>query len=384
VHDALLHWMVVVGSAAALLLSACTTGEPATPSPRERPEGIGPEPSPLVDPADIVPGGPPPDGIPPIDEPRFVAARDVDFLHPREPVIVLEIDDDVRAYPARVLIWHEIVNDVVGGVPVTVTYCPLCNTAVVFRRPRIEDELLDFGTSGKLYLSNLVMYDRQTESLWPQALGRAVMGPLTGMRLELVPAQLVSWGDFRERYPDGSVLSQRTGFERPYGENPYVGYDAARSDAFLFTGRVDPRLLPKARVVGVRIGARAVAYPYDDLERAANGGWSAVHDRVGGEELVVFWKAGTASAVDAAVIAESRDVGATGVFRPSVAGRPLRFRATPHGIVDEQTATVWDIFGRALSGPLAGRRLDPLVSIESFWFDWAAFFPETEVFRLDA
>jgi len=263
---------------------------------------------------------------------------------------------------------------------VAVTYCPLCNTGVVFERPTIDGELLDFGTSGKLYLSNLVMYDRQTESLWPQALGQAVVGPLTGTRLDLVPMQMVSWADFRSSHPGGKVLSQQTGFERPYGENPYVGYDEPDSSARFFTGDVDDRLPTKARVVGVRIGARAVAYPYAELERVATGGWSVLLDSFGGEQLVVFWKAGTLSAVDAEAIADSRDVGATGVFHPRVDGRDLDFRATPAGIVDDQTGSTWDIFGRAVSGPLFGARLDRVVSIESFWFDWAAFFPETEVF----
>jgi hypothetical protein len=376
--------MIAVGSAAALVLTACVAdrSEPltASPSAEERSDDREPDPSPLVDLSEIVSGGPPPDGIPPIDDPRFLAARDVDSLDPREPVIVLEIGDDTRAYPARILIWHEIVNDVVGGVPVAVTYCPLCNTGVVFERPTIDGELLDFGTSGKLYLSNLVMYDRQTESLWPQALGQAVVGPLTGTRLDLVPMQMVSWADFRSSHPGGKVLSQQTGFERPYGENPYVGYDEPDSSARFFTGDVDDRLPTKARVVGVRIGARAVAYPYAELERVATGGWSVLLDSFGGEQLVVFWKAGTLSAVDAEAIADSRDVGATGVFHPRVDGRDLDFRATPAGIVDDQTGSTWDIFGRAVSGPLFGARLDRVVSIESFWFDWAAFFPETEVF----
>jgi hypothetical protein len=375
---------IAVGSAAALVLSACAVdiGEPltASPSAEKRSDEREPDPSPLVDTGEIVSGGPPPDGIPPIDDPRFLSAREVDFLDPREPVIVLEIGDDARAYPARILIWHEIVNDVVGGIPVAVTYCPLCNTGVVFERPTIDGELLDFGTSGKLYLSNLVMYDRQTESLWPQALGQAVVGPLTGTRLDLLPTQIVSWVDFRTTHPGGRVLSQQTGFERPYGENPYVGYDEADSDAFLFTGDVDDRLPTKARVVGVRIGARAVAYPYAELVRASIGGWSVLRDRVGDEDLVVFWKAGTLSAVDAGAIEDSREVGATGVFRPRADGRALEFRATPDGIVDDQTGSTWDIFGRAVSGPLVGGELERVVSIESFWFDWAAFFPGTEVF----
>ena len=159
--------------AGSLLLAACTH----TPS-GHRTVGERATPSPLVNPDDIIPGGPPPDGIPPIDHPKFLPAADVHFLDPREPVIALDINGDARAYPAQILVWHEIVNDTIGGVPVAVTYCPLCNTGIAFKRPTINGQLLDFGTSGKLYRSNLVMYDRETGSLWPQVLGQAVIGPL--------------------------------------------------------------------------------------------------------------------------------------------------------------------------------------------------------------
>jgi hypothetical protein len=176
--------------------------------------GAGSSASPLVDPADIIPGGPPPDGIPPIDHPRFQPASSVNWLAPQEPVVAIELNGDARAYPVQIFIWHEIVNDAVGGVPVTVTYCPLCNTGIAFKRPTIDGKLLDFGTSGKLYNSNLVMYDRQTNSYWPQALGEAVTGPLTGTKLQLVPVQLVAWRDWRAAHPGGKVLSRDTGASR--------------------------------------------------------------------------------------------------------------------------------------------------------------------------
>jgi hypothetical protein len=336
--------------------------------------------SPLVDPNEIVSGGPPPDGIPPIDEPKFQRPDEVDWLSPDEPVIAIELNGDSRAYPAQILIWHEIVNDTVGGFPVTVTYCPLCNTGVAFRRPTIDGQLLDFGTSGKLYKSNLVMYDRQTKSLWPQVTGQAVIGPLTGERLEFVPLQMVSWEDWQAQNPGGLVLSRDTGADRDYGYNPYEGYDQEDSPPFLFDGDPDPRLPPKARVVGVLVGDEAVAFPYSALRSRATGGWAAVVEPVGGRAVLVVWKAGTVSAVDQPLIAESSDVGSTGVFDPVVDERDLGFHATPHGVIDEETGSVWDIFGRAVEGPLTGRQLNRIVSIESFWFDWAAFHPDTEIF----
>jgi len=367
--------------AVALSLSACTSatrGRSVSGSSSGIPRAATP--SPLVDPDDITFGGVPPDGIPPIDDPKFLTVSEVDFLDAREPVIAIEIHGDARAYPAQIMIWHEIVNDVVGGVPVVVTYCPLCNTGIAFRRPVIDGQLLDFGTSGKLYHSNLVMYDRQTESLWPQAMGLAVIGPLTGTKLDMLPVQMVSWADWRAEHPDGKVLSLDTGAVRPYGENPYESYDRPDSTPFLFEGPPDPRLHALARVLGVQVAGDAVAFPYLELEDRAVAGWSIVEAEVGGRDVVVFWKAGTVSAVDAPVIARSRDVGATGAFDPRVGERTLTFHATPGSIVDEQTGSVWNIVGRAVSGPLAGTELRPVISTESFWFDWAAFHPDTRIF----
>ncbi len=166
-----------------------------------------------------------------------------------------------------------------------------------------------------------------------------------------------------------------------YGTNPYVGYDRLGSyPSFFGAATPDARLPPKARVVGVQAGNDVEAFPYGALHAHAVDGWSVATDRVGGLEVVVFWKDGTVSALDAGVIADSRDVGATGVFDPRVDGRTLRFRATAGGIVDAGTGSTWDIFGRATSGPLAGTELHPVIATESFWFDWAAFHPDSRIF----
>src|SRR5712692_8499092 len=170
-------------------------------------------PRPLVNPADIIPGGPPPDGIPTIDHPRFLRTAQVGFLSASEPVLALQIGADARAYPVQILIWHEIVNDTVGRVPVAVTYCPLCNSAIAYDR-RLAGRVLSFGTSGKLYDSNLVMYDRQTQSLWVQFTGQAVAGVLTGHELRPYPLQKVAWDQWRAVPPHGWVLSRDTGYTR--------------------------------------------------------------------------------------------------------------------------------------------------------------------------
>jgi hypothetical protein len=376
--------MLALAMAGTLLLSACsgaqsrrnggasTRTEPGAP-------GSGSTPSPLVNPADLLPGGPPPDGIPPIDHPRFLRVADVNFLSPQEPVLAVEVHGQAKAYPLQILIWHEIVNDVVGGEPLAVTYCPLCNTGIAWRRPMMNGKTLTFGTSGKLYHSNLVMYDRQTNSFWPQVLGEAVVGPLTGTKLDFVATQILSWQDWRNEHPDGLVLSQKTGFARDYGVNPYGGYDSS-GFPFLFDGEPDDRLHPLARVLGIAAGGDLVAFPYLTLEDLAVGGRAAVNATVGGEPVVILWQAGTVSAVDDQQIPESRDVGAVGGFGRRLGGHTLSFTATASGFVDEQTGSLWSISGRAVSGPLSGKVLPPVVAIDSFWFDWASFHPNTRIY----
>jgi hypothetical protein len=360
---------------AACARSAPQSGPDGTGSDRSAPSGT----EPLVDPDEIISGGPPPDGIPPIDHPRFVSPADAGFLADREPVLEVEVNGEAKAYPLQIMTWHEIVNDVIGGMPVAVTYCPLCNTGIAFERPTIAGELLDFGTSGKLYNSNLVMYDRQTESYWAQATGQAIVGELTGTQLTFLPARIVSFGDWRAEHPDGLVLSTDTGFERPYGNNPYVFYEP-QGRAYLFMGLPDTRLGATERVLGLVRGGDVVAFPYKVVNAHAVRGWAVVMEEVGGELVAVFWKAGTASALDGEEIAEGRDVGAIAAYRPEVDGRALTFEVGRAGIVDRQTRSVWNILGRAVSGPLEGEHLVPELAIDSFWFDWAAFHPETRIF----
>ncbi len=330
-------------------------------------------PEPLVPLFELMSGGPPPDGIPPIDSPAFVEASGVDFLADNEPVMAVEIDGDARAYPVQVLIWHEIVNDTVGGIPVAVTYCPLCNSAVAYDR-RVGERVLDFGTSGLLWNSALVMYDRQTESLWSHFTGDAIAGVLTGTELDTFPVATVSWRAWRDAHPDGLVLSRDTGFDRDYGRNPYPGYDDLTSQPFLFEGEVDGRFTAMTRVVGVEIDGSAAAVPLVDLRDER-----VVPIEVDGTSLTVWWQPGTASALDEADIVDGDDVGATGVFVPVVEGQALTFTADSDAFVDTETGSTWNVFGRATEGPLAGAQLEPVAHLDTFWFAWAAFRPDTVV-----
>ncbi len=207
------------------------------------------------------------------------------------------------------------------------------------------------------------MYDRQTHSLWAQMEGRAIVGARAGTRLPIVPANTLAFEDWRAAHPAGRVLSRETGHERRYGANPYEGYDEPGLGPFLFDGRLDPRRPPKERVVGVA---------------AARG---VVHDAVGGERIVIFYVAGTLSALDAAALERSRPIGATAVFSPIVGGRKLTFEAAGRGFRDRETGTTWNLLGVALGGPLAGRRLRPIPHVDAFWFAWAAFNPTTSVYN---
>ena len=330
-----------------------------------------------IDYQDILSGGPPRDGIPSIDSPEFIdQTAAAAWLADNEPVIVLEIEGDARAYPLQVITWHEIVNDTVGGVPVVVTFCPLCNSALVFDR-RFQDDVFEFGVSGLLRNSDLIMYDRTTESLWQQFTGEGVAGDLAGEQLTFLPSSLVSFADFREAFPEGVILSRETGFNRDYGRNPYAGYDNVGSNPFLFRGPTDGRLEAVERVVTVSLAEEAidVAYPLSILAEQR-----VINDTQGGQDLVVIHTDGTSSALGAGVISEGEDVGATGVFDPHLDGRKLTFSQDGEHIIDEETGSTWNVLGQAVDGPLAGESLTPVVHGDHFWFSWAAFKPETIIF----
>ena len=261
-----------------------------------------------VDLDEIRSGGPGKDGIPAIDAPRFVPTKDAvagkRYLG-NEPVIGLEINGDIRAYPLQILIWHEIVNDTVGGIPVSITYCPLCNSSIVFDR-RIGGKVLDFGTTGNLRKSDMVMYDRQTESWWQQFLGEAIVGKMTGSRLKALPARVESFARFAARAPGGKVLIPTGDVGRPYGTNPYGGYDSA-SRPFLYQGDLPKGIAPMAYVLAVGDEAWSL-----DLIRREK--------RIEKGDLIITWEAGQASALDTSDIFAGRDIGNVVVQRKSAAG----------------------------------------------------------------
>ena len=390
-----IFWILVLG----LTLSACVPSarsvQPASPSPlpdtpqpaltyfptESPPPGAESEfttdfSKHTVPYSEILSGGPPKDGIPAIDNPNFQSTSEADeWLKDREPVVFVQVGDDARAYPIQILIWHEIVNDTVGGEPLLVTFCPLCNTAIAFKRT-FNGQVFDFGTTGRLRYSNLIMYDRQSETWWQQATGDAIAGEYTGAQLEFYPASMISWADFKDLYPNGKVLSRDTDHPRNYGRNPYYGYDDINQTPFLYDGTTPNQLPPMARVLTVDLNGEAVAYPYDVLSEL-----KVINDRVGGEEMVVFWAEGTASALDTSNIPEGREVGAVVAYSRLLDERVLDFEFKDGKIFDIQTGSEWNIFGLAVMGELQDKQLTPVVSINHFWFSWAAFKPETRIYQ---
>jgi hypothetical protein len=324
--------------------------------------------------SEIRSGGPPPDGIPPIDDPVFESVEDADdWLEPQSPVLVIDLGGDARAYPLAILTFHEIVNDVVDDRPVLITYCPLCNSGLAFERT-LGGEVLSFGTSGRLWNSNLVMYDRDTRSLWSQFTGEAIVGTRLGDTLERLPLQIVSWQQFLNDWSDGQVLSRDTGHNRDYGRNPYTGYDTS-SRPFLFDGDTGGPLPQMERVVTTGGDDDPVAYPLTALQDVR-----VILDDVADDPVVVWWTPGTASALDRASIDAGADVGATGVFCRSVDGQELTF--TPDGddrFIDAETGSTWTVLGIAVDGPLAGTQLERIPHDDTFWFVQFAFRPETRV-----
>lgn len=321
----------------------------------------------------------PRDLIPPIDDPQFEIASESTWLADQEPGIVIEIEGDARFYPLSVLTRHEIVNDAVGGVPVAVTYCPLCNTAVSFDR-RFGGEVLRLGVSGLLRNSDLVMWDDVTQTLWQQITGEAIVGEHAGQSLTRLGSGIIRWADFQSAHPDGQVMAADQGFGPVYGRNGYVNYSSRDTPYGYFSGVIDPRYPAMSRVVGVSIDGLDKAYPFSEISVAR-----VANDQIGGNPVVVFWGApDTADALDAGVIANSQGIGTGVAFDPVVDGQRLTFEASGEAeFVDHQTGTTWSILGIALEGELDGHQLELLPHTNEFWFAWQGFFPDGEVWTAD-
>ena len=310
----------------------------------------------------IVSGGPPPDGIPSIDNPKFISVQEADakFLEDSDLVLGLNINGDIRAYPLQILVWHEIVNDQVGGTSVGVTYCPLCFTNQVFNRTIDDGQVLEFGTSGKLYNSNLVMYDRTSKSLWSQALAKGIVGKYAGVELERIPFDIAYWKEWKHLYPESKILSRDTGSNRPYGADPYGDY-YTNGDVLFPVSKRDDRLGLKEIVIGFENDGHYKAYSLQEIEES-----KVINDHVNSRPIVLF----------------SLHPFMARVFDPNVDGQTtlqFEYNAKNNTFIDKQTQSQWNFDGMAIEGQMRGNQLIRLPFDEGFWFEWVAFHPTTEL-----
>lgn len=317
----------------------------------------------------------PRDRVPSLNNPKFISIEAAEaWLKDREPVAVLTVGDDVRAYPVQILLYHDVVNDWVGGTPVLISFCILCGSSIAFDR-RLDDVVLEFGFAGYLYNSNLVIYDKQTESWWGQIIGEGLVGHYAGTKLDMLAMPVMSFSEFKKSTPGGVVLSRDTGFDKEYGSGRLLEYDTNPNPIKrVFWKETDKRLSAKERVMVIERGDDIVAIPY-----AALGERRVITTEVDGEEFVIFWGPGTAS-IYSETTADGRDVGAAVAYFPEVDGRHLRFKSAGDGTFeDRETKSTWTLGGIAIDGPLAGRSLEPAAAAVHFWFVWAAYRPNTRV-----
>lgn len=310
-------------------------------------------------------GGPGKDGIPSIDSPQFEGTDSQDNLYTDdELMVVIRIGTTVRAYPHDILDWHEIVNDKINDVSFSLNYCPLTGTAMAWNRV-INGSETTFGVSGLLYNTNLIPYDRRTDSEWSQLLMRGVRGQNADLDAELIPVVETTYGSFKKLWPNGVVMSQETGFNRNYGEYPYGGY---RTDNALLYFPVDPYaddLDAKEIVLGVRVNEKVKAYRYNGFENSVQ----VINDVFEGQEIVV-----AGSTEENILVAFSRKLADGTILELS----PLS--SLPAIMVDGE-GNVWDVFGECISGDRQGQQLPLLQSLHGFWFAFGAFYPDPEIYQ---
>jgi hypothetical protein len=319
----------------------------------------------------IVSGGPPQDGIPSIDNPNFQSVQEADeILEDSELIVGLNINGDIRAYRLQILVWHEIVNDVVGGKPVAVTYCPLWFTNQVFDRTLSDGNVVEFGTSGKLYNSNLVMYDRTSNSLWSQGLGEGIVGEYAGVKLERLPFDIAYWKEWKKLYPESKVLSRDTGSIRPYGADPYGDYYS--NDLILFpVANDDKRLGLKEIVIGLEHQNRYKTYKLQDIQTK-----KIINDVIGEDDN----KIALVSLQPFMIRVFDRVIDTENKSEKIVVD--LLYNETTNTLIDKITNSEVNFDGKFILGPLENKQLKRLPMDQGFWFEWITFHPETEVFSI--
>lgn len=312
------------------------------------------------------------EAVPPINAPYFIPGSQATVLADDDPVIALELNGEWRAYPLALLVTHHIVNDVMQGIPIAITFCPLCNSALVFNR-RVGDQTLTFGISGATRNGGFLMWDTETQSWWQQFTGEAIMGAHMGARLETLPSKIVSWKAYRKWHPMGRVL-QRDEVLGPLEYAPHLltTYEAIDPRAVMDTP-IDARLPAKERVLGAMIGSQTIVYPFHTLGEAG-----LINDTVDGHAVVAFWQAGNVDAEN--TVQPGVDVGMAVLFYRTVNGQTLTFVRRGANIEDAETGSVWTIFGEAVEGPLKRTHLEQVEGMAAFWFAWVSSYPQTHIY----
>ncbi len=322
--------------------------------------------------------------FPAIDYPAFIGKKQgTTAFYKHEPVISVAINGKAKAYPLNMLTMHEMSNDSLGGVPILPTYCPLCNASVVYDR-RLnhngKDYLLDIEVSGMLRNSDMVMADLQTESWWQQLTGTAIVGELTGAKLDIIPSLVISVNEFFNRYPDGLILSPKTGTkaEERYGTNPYEHYDSKSGmpyERFFDHDKLDKRLPAMERVIDIEGKNGYKIYPFSIIKKEG-----VINDSFDDKSIVIFYQKGTVSVLDNKDISSSRNIGSATVFSAKLGNKLLTFKKESKKFIDTQTNSTWDITGLCIEGPLKGKELTPERHSNHFAFAWLNFYPESVIY----
>jgi hypothetical protein len=305
-----------------------------------------------------------------IESPAQAASK---WIKDEEPVIVVKINGQIKAYPISILLWNPVINDRIGEIPVAVTYCPLCNITHVFNRD-VDGNVLLFGFSGFLFNSCVVFYDKETESLWDSLTGRCLAGDFSNYYLKHLVKNTVSFLSYKTVYPEEPIVVKiKGGVLKPISMNPYIAYDLIKKPMFFFK-EIDQRLPVMERVVGLGRNDNVIAYPYSILMKR-----KIIHDIFEGEAIVIFYRTGMISPLSDP-LEEGRDIGSTGVFSPYVDGKRLSFYERDNKFYDVETDSEWSILGRATSGYYEGKELRWILHDETYWFVWAAYFPDTMIY----
>lgn len=312
------------------------------------------------------------DTVPPIDAPLFGSIKSATWMEKDASVIALELNGEWRAYPLAMLVNHQIVNDAIQGIPIAVTYCPLCNSAMVFIR-RVDDQELRFGTSGATRNSGFLMWDDLTQSWWQQFTGEAIMGEYMGTHLEVLPSKVVTWEAYTKWHTMGRVL---VGDEK-LGALDYSPQKLDRFEnidpASMIDTPLDRRIPPKERVLAAIVGNEAVAYPFSTLAQ-----YGVINDTVGGQSVVAFWQ--SAHLNEENTVEQGQDAGMAVLFYRTIEGQTLTFMLHEGQITDEETGSTWTIFGEAIKGPLKYTKLEQVNGSAYYWFAWVTTYPETRLY----